>query len=509
MATYGLDISKHQGALDFKAIAKENSFVILRIGYGVSGIPDQKDARFEEFYKKAKEAGLKIGGYYYSYAKTVAQAKQEANNCLKYIGSKTFDFPIFYDMEDPSIGKACKNSTITSMCNEFCAIIEKAGYKAGIYASTSWFKSHGVKDVNSKYVRWEANYGKNDGKTIAKSLYNKSVAMHQYTSKYKGKYGPNGKTVNVDRNINYSISASKPTTTDKAPATEYKNVYGGEIIVKNAQADKCNTQSRSRNGNKYHNKYSECLGKLGYKGINSNGVHTKLYSYGVVGHCCEGVQAHLIWAGYGAFVPKFTSGKYMYIWNTNVYHNWLKTEPTIKGYGKVDHVTDPKKAKVGAIAFTPSHTCIFIRYDAKTKYVYTVDFNVTGTVNGKKYNNGTVHKRKASKFNGFANMPYQTVKVPQTTTSVSLPKYEKNKTYTLQADMNVRINYPKDGKMQPKVGYSKLSKDAQKHATKDGVLKKGTKITCKDYTKISSTEIWVRTPSGWICGVKDGKIYIK
>lgn len=181
----------------------------------------------------------------------------------------------------------------------------------------------------------------------------------------------------------------------------------GKEFVEKCKADVCLTQSRSRNGKKYHNKYTELLGKLGYSGINKNGVFTKRYSYGVVGHCCIGVQYWLIKCGLEAFVPK--KG---YIWNTNNYAKWLKSKPLIGGYGKVGWSTDIRKAKTGDIIFkgskkekSYSHTCVFIKYEKG--YVYTVDFNVTGKKNGKKYNNGLVFKRKATSYRwGVAHMPY-------------------------------------------------------------------------------------------------------
>lgn len=188
----------------------------------------------------------------------------------------------------------------------------------------------------------------------------------------------------------------------------------GKEFVAACKADLCSTQSRSKNGKKYHNKYTEYFGKLGYKGINKSGVFTKKYSYGVVGHCCIGVQYHLHKNGLKAFVPN--SG---YIWNTNIYRKWLKSEPNIKGYGKVDWVTSPSKAKEGAIAFkgngknkkSATHTCIFIK--CVGNYIYTVDFNVG---DGKGHNNGTLHKRHKKYFLGFANMPYPKAPAPVVTT---------------------------------------------------------------------------------------------
>lgn len=179
----------------------------------------------------------------------------------------------------------------------------------------------------------------------------------------------------------------------------------GKEFIQACKDDLCYTQSRSSNGVKYHNKYTELLGSMGYDGINKKGVFTKRYAYGVVGHCCIGVQYHFIKGGLSAFVPKSKG----YIWNTNQYRKWLMTEPTIKGYGKVDFVTDHKKAVAGAVAFkgdgknkkSATHTCVYIK--SKGDYVYTVDFNVG---DGHGHNNGTVHKRHKKYFLGFANMPY-------------------------------------------------------------------------------------------------------
>lgn len=207
----------------------------------------------------------------------------------------------------------------------------------------------------------------------------------------------------------------------------------GQEFVNKCKADLCKTQSRSKNGKKYHNKYTEYFGARGYAGINSKGVFTKRYSYGVVGHCCIGVQYHLHRNGLAAFVPK--KG---YIWNTNVYRKWLKSEPTISGYGKVDWVSSPSSAKVGAIAFkgdgknktSATHTCVFIKLVGN--YVYTVDFNVG---DGKGHNNGTLHKRHKKYFVGFANMPYPKAPAPKPT-----PSTTKYKVKTSGSNLNVRAS---------------------------------------------------------------------
>lgn len=191
---YGLDLSKHNGKVDFNDVKNSgNDFVILRCGYGVNGT---KDPKFEEYYSKAKAAGLKVGAYYYSYALNVSDAKAEVNNCLSYISGKQFEMPVYIDMEDADRYKSKNgmpsNSTLNEICNEFCKILEANGYYAGVYASKSWFD--GKLTALGNYTKWIARYGTNDG---TKQFDYPSYGMYQFTSAYK----INGKV--FDRNYCY------------------------------------------------------------------------------------------------------------------------------------------------------------------------------------------------------------------------------------------------------------------------------------------------------------------
>lgn len=91
--------------------------------------------------------------------------------------------------------------------------------------------------------------------------------------------------------------------------------------------------------------------------------------------------------------------------------------------------------------------------------------------------------------------------------NAKIPAYKKGKIYTLQYTMNVRTA---PGVTSPRLKRSKLTADAKKHA-KSGTyarLKKGTRITCKDIRIVGNT-IWIKSPSGWMCGYGKKKIYIK
>ena len=268
----------------------------------------------------------------------------------------------------------------------------------------------------------------------------------------------------------------------------------GKIVTDRMRADKCLTASRGRSNKKhrnYSNKYTRKLGQMGYPGIDKDGYFTKLYSYGVVGHCCIGVQAWFIWCGLTGFVPK---GK-GYIWNTNTYRRWLKSEPTIKGYGKVDWTTDRSKAKLGAVCFkgdsnkknkTATHTCIFL-YN-KGDYVYTVNFNVTGKHKGKRINNGVVKKYHKSRIKGFANMPYPKAVKPSGKKTTG---YKVGKECTCQKVMNIREKPSTKSKIVGRAGKGSVVIPVEIHKTNNGT-------------------VWIRfAKNGWICAKTPKNVYLK
>jgi len=79
--TKGIDVSVHQGEIDWKKVKSDAvKFAILRAGYGRE--ITQKDAQFEKNYAGCKVNAIPVGAYWYSYAVSVDEAKQEATAAL-------------------------------------------------------------------------------------------------------------------------------------------------------------------------------------------------------------------------------------------------------------------------------------------------------------------------------------------------------------------------------------------------------------------------------------------
>ena len=99
MKVTAIDVSYCQTGVDYNKVKNSGiDAVIIRAGFGKETY--QKDSEFETHYRNAKRAGLAVGVYWYSYAYSVAEAKQEAKVCLECIKGKTLELPVYYDLEE-------------------------------------------------------------------------------------------------------------------------------------------------------------------------------------------------------------------------------------------------------------------------------------------------------------------------------------------------------------------------------------------------------------------------
>ena len=127
MQTKGVDISEHNGAVDFAALTQAGvKFAILRLGYG-SDYTSQDDAQFAQNVRKAEAAGMPWGAYLYSYAKDASMAQSEARHALRLLQGRKPLYGVWYDVEDSQIAGA----DLVATCQTFCAAMEAAGAVRG------------------------------------------------------------------------------------------------------------------------------------------------------------------------------------------------------------------------------------------------------------------------------------------------------------------------------------------------------------------------------------------
>ena len=179
-----LDVSKYNDISNYASCASGISGVIIRCGYrgyGSSGSL-QTDNHFNTHYN-GFNGKTKIGMYWFSTAINTSEAVAEANYVYKLIKGKTVNFPVYIDSEFSNgnhTGRSDKlsKSVRTAVTIAFCDRIKQLGYRAGVYASDSWFKDHlDLSQLKAKgYSLWVAKY------SSKAPTYVKSYDAWQYTS---------------------------------------------------------------------------------------------------------------------------------------------------------------------------------------------------------------------------------------------------------------------------------------------------------------------------------------
>ncbi|MBD5468902.1 MAG: hypothetical protein HDR21_12210 [Lachnospiraceae bacterium] len=167
-----IDVSCFNTVTDWNAVAREVDGVVIRIGYrGYSAGNIKIDASFHKHIQGALNAGIPVSFYFMSQAINEAEAEQEAKYCccqlVEYsmILPDNSDIQVYYDSEyssDKKTGRADKLTTQqrTAVCKAFCQSIELYGYRAGVYASKSWFLTHLDVTELTDYILWVAQYNK-------------------------------------------------------------------------------------------------------------------------------------------------------------------------------------------------------------------------------------------------------------------------------------------------------------------------------------------------------------
>lgn len=157
MKVTAIDVSYCQTRVDYNKVKNSGiDAVIIRAGFGKESY--QKDSEFETHYKNAKKAGLAVGVYWYSYAYSVSEAKQEAKVCLECIKGKTLELPVYYDLEESGQTRLGM-SALTNIAIAFCDAIKSGGYRAGVYSNLNWLNNYlDYERLRNKYSIWLAQW---------------------------------------------------------------------------------------------------------------------------------------------------------------------------------------------------------------------------------------------------------------------------------------------------------------------------------------------------------------
>lgn len=168
MAQLVVDVSEHNGVVDWQQVKDAGYHAIIRCGFGRFDQGGRYDYYWERNTSECERLGIPYGVYWYSYAARVESAQVEAQQCLDAISGRKISYPVYFDTEEPGT-----QSVSAINAEAFCSTIQNAGYRAGIYASESWWNSY-LGGLANKYTPWVANWSRQP--SIACDLWQRSGA---------------------------------------------------------------------------------------------------------------------------------------------------------------------------------------------------------------------------------------------------------------------------------------------------------------------------------------------
>ena len=123
----GIDISGWQTSVNWTNVKNAGvEFAMFRLtSYSSATHSYTKDSMLDSHINGAKSQGIHIGAYFFSYAKSLDEVRNEANMVMGILKQypKTFDFPIVFDAESANI-----QGFAADACVVFREILEANGY---------------------------------------------------------------------------------------------------------------------------------------------------------------------------------------------------------------------------------------------------------------------------------------------------------------------------------------------------------------------------------------------
>lgn len=153
-----IDVSEHQGLVDWSAVKGNVDGVILRAGYGKNHI----DRYFVRNAAECNRLHIPCGAYWFSYAKSTVEAQNEAGFLLKAVQPYRMELPLAYDFEYASVDNAAAQGvkitkdTASSFVHMFCLEIERCGYWCLNYTNQDFLTRYYDEGVASRYGIWLA-----------------------------------------------------------------------------------------------------------------------------------------------------------------------------------------------------------------------------------------------------------------------------------------------------------------------------------------------------------------
>ena len=150
-----IDVSHHNGVIDFSKLKGKIDGVIIRCGYG-DDITSQDDKQFKHNVENAILNSIPFGIYFFGYATNETQVQSEIAHCkrLALPYKDMMSYPLYYDDELDSKNESYALTATKTFCEE----MEKAGFYVGVYTNEDYWIEY-LASLGDRFTKWIAKWG--------------------------------------------------------------------------------------------------------------------------------------------------------------------------------------------------------------------------------------------------------------------------------------------------------------------------------------------------------------
>lgn len=210
----GIDVSDNQGKIDWVQAAGDGcQFAILR-SVRHSGKPDNQ---FAANLAGCREQKIPVAVYKYTYAKTVEEARKEAQQVVELLKENDLVCKVFWDVEDREYLYKLGKNKLTELIKAAQSVVENVGLEFCLYVGLNVYKEGWFDFTQFTCPLWVARYPVSGAKTlrdIPAEKYTPSVGRELYGWQFSSEGKVKGISTNVDLNILYYDPTTLSTRND-------------------------------------------------------------------------------------------------------------------------------------------------------------------------------------------------------------------------------------------------------------------------------------------------------
>lgn len=234
----GIDISDAQGVIDWGLVKKDGCrFAILR-SIRHSGKPDEQ---FVVNLKGCREQGIPVAVYKYTYAKTVEEAENEAQQVISLLQENNLRCKVFWDVEDKEYLHPLGKEKLTEVIKAAERTITGAGYEFGIYVGLYVYKEQWFDFTQFTCPLWVARYPVSGVKALV-DLPQEKYKPDTGRALYGWQFTSTGSVKGIKTEVDLDLLYEPPATLEQSQSEEEIPDQEGRYIFFSEEIDYARAQ---------------------------------------------------------------------------------------------------------------------------------------------------------------------------------------------------------------------------------------------------------------------------